>query len=181
VFRVLLDRHLGALAARAEARLPRRLRRRVEVADVLQEVWWAAFSRRKEFEDRGPRSLRNWLLGILDNKVREAIRFHAGARRRAVDREVAGPDLAAGLPAHAPSLLERLLEAERLEAAAEALADLPPHYQEVIRLRRDGHLSVAEAAERLGRSPAAVKKLYGRALASLQRALEAREADEPPA
>jgi RNA polymerase sigma-70 factor (ECF subfamily) len=177
-FRTLLERHLDALTARAEASLPRRLRHRVDVSDVIQEASLAAFLYREEFEDRGPRAFRNWLLGILDNKIREAVRFHAGTRRRAVNREVTRPGLAAGLAGASPSLLDHVLDVERLRRAGEALPLLPPDYQAVIRLRRDEGLSFAGVALRLGRTEAATKKLHARALAALQRAIDGGEGDK---
>jgi RNA polymerase sigma factor (sigma-70 family) len=167
-----MDRHFAALAVRAERDLPRSLRRRVGVADVLQETLLAAYSRREEFENRRRRALRIWLLGILDNKVREAIRYHAGTARRALGREESGAGRVLGVPVRSPSPLDQVFGTERLRHAAEALARLPPHYREVIRLRRDAGLGVAETARRLGRTPDAVKKLCGRALASRQRLLD---------
>ena len=56
-------------------------------------------------------------------------------------------------------------------AAAQALAQLTPDQREVILLRVVADLSVADAAEVLGKQPGAIKTLQRRALASLRRLL----------
>jgi DNA-directed RNA polymerase specialized sigma24 family protein len=58
---------------------------------------------------------------------------------------------------------------ELKDAARRAFADLPENFQEVLGLLQDQDLSLNEAAARLGKSREAVKKLYGRALAELER------------
>ena len=52
-------------------------------------------------------------------------------------------------------------------AVRDAMARLPEDYREVIRLRQDEQMTIRETAERMGRSPDAVKMLYGRALERL--------------
>ena len=44
------------------------------------------------------------------------------------------------------------------------MAALPADYREILRLCREEGLTLREAAERMGRSREAAKKLYGRAL-----------------
>jgi len=164
-FRELFDRHLDALRGRVARDLPVNLRRRVSVSDVLQETRIVAYGRREDFDDRGEGAFRRWLLGIVDNKLKEAIRRH-GARRRAVVREVSRPhrpptEQVMGGGA-SPSGIAAF--GERVERARAAMAKLPDHYAEVLRLALQEGLALGEVADRIGCSREAAKKLYGRAV-----------------
>ena len=64
------------------------------------------------------------------------------------------------------------MTAELEEAARRAMAALPADYGEVLRLRQEEHLSLGEAAKRMGRSKEAARKLYSRALARLAERLD---------
>jgi RNA polymerase sigma-70 factor (ECF subfamily) len=167
----LFDRHLETLTRYARAWLPAKLNRKVSVADVLQEARIAALKRRLDFEHRGPGSARNWLLRIVELKVKEAVRAHAGTGRRAVDREISrgGRPDTGQLEAKGPSPSEVVAGAEAKDLADRALAELPEHYREVLQLARVERLSLREVAERTDRSREAVKKIYARALAQFTR------------
>lgn len=174
-FATLLQRHAESMRQFAERRLPRSLRRRVSVADVLQETRLVALRRCGDFEDRGGNSLRNWLLGIVAHKVREAVRAHAGAERRSVRRETprgARPDTQA-LPGRLTTPSAAAVGAEVADLAERALAGLPEDYREILVLTRREHLDLDEAARRMGRSREATRKLLGRAVARFAAAFEA--------
>ncbi len=171
---VLFDRHLKTLERYARGWLPAKLSRRVSVADVLQEARIAALKRRLDFEHRGPGSVRNWLLKILELKVREAVRVHAGTRQRTVDREISrgGRPDTGQFASRSPSPSEVVAASEEKEMADMALATLPEHYREVLKLSRVEHLSFRQIAERTDRSREAVKKLYARALVQFTKAFK---------
>jgi RNA polymerase sigma-70 factor, ECF subfamily len=61
---------------------------------------------------------------------------------------------------------------ERAVILAEALKELPAHYEEVIVLRHLEGLSFADVARRMDRTVSSVEKLWVRALAQLRRTLE---------
>jgi RNA polymerase sigma factor (sigma-70 family) len=65
---------------------------------------------------------------------------------------------------HVPSPSQMAIAAETKEAARRALDKLPEDYRTVLRLLQEEQLDMDQAAERLGRSREATKKLYGRAL-----------------
>src|SRR5215212_4877689 len=67
--RLLFERHLPALRAKARARLPASLRGKVGASDVVQDAWLAAFLDLGAFEDRGDGSFAAWLRRILEHKV----------------------------------------------------------------------------------------------------------------
>ena len=172
-FRTLFDRHLGVLASRARRLLPTAVRRRVSVDDVVQEARIAAFRGAAEFRGEGPEVLRAWLLRIVELKARMALRHEAGTAKRACGREVTSDRRAAtaDFAGSGPSPSEAAIAGELCAAVAHALETLPPDYREVLRLTRFQGLSLGEAADRMGRSREAVKKLYGRALVCFADAL----------
>jgi RNA polymerase sigma-70 factor (ECF subfamily) len=171
---VLFDRYVETLRGYAQRWLPDRLRRRVSVADILQEARMGALERCRDFEQKDPGSVRNWLLRIVEHKVKDAMRRHAGAARRAVDREVSSggrPDTGQ-IAGHAPSPSQFAIAAELSLLADRAFESLPPDYREVLRLARAERLSPREIAVRMDRSREAVNKLCARALSRFSREFE---------
>jgi RNA polymerase sigma-70 factor (ECF subfamily) len=165
-FRLLCDRYTPVLEGRVRRLLPTRLTRKLSVADILQEARLVAFRRRADFVYRGPASWRNWLFGIVELKVREALRRYVVADKRAAQREVSRGHRAdtAHFEARQPSPSQAAVAAELEARVRKALAELSPDDREVLRLAREEQLSLAEVAAHMGRSREAVKKLYGRAL-----------------
>jgi RNA polymerase sigma-70 factor (ECF subfamily) len=164
-FRILFERHAELLTARIQHRLPARLSRKLSVSDVLQETRIVAHERCLDFDPgRGP--FRNWLLGIVDMKVREASRRFDGTSKRAAGREISrgGRVDTENFMGRGPSPSEVAATAELRERARRAREQLPEDYAEILRLTFDEGLTLGEAGERMGRSREAAKKLYGRAL-----------------
>jgi RNA polymerase sigma-70 factor (subfamily 1) len=172
---LLFERHSSALTQRILRSLPAPMRRRMAVSDVIQETHLAAFQSRAAFEDRGAQSFRCWLLGIVDNKVRQAIRHHVGTAQRSMKRELTRskrPDTAALGPSD-PSPSQAAVASETTLQVRDAIAALPEDYGRILRLTRYDGLNLREAAEEMGRSHAAARQLYGRALRRLSEALAA--------
>ena len=55
---------------------------------------------------------------------------------------------------------------------AQAIDRLPAHYREVFVLRNMEHVPFDKVANRMGRSPVAVRKIWTRAMMALKRMLE---------
>jgi RNA polymerase sigma-70 factor (ECF subfamily) len=68
----------------------------------------------------------------------------------------------------APGPRTAVLSNERAALLRAALDRLSPDYREVVVLRNWQRLSFAQIAERMGRSPEAVRKLWARAIERLQ-------------
>jgi RNA polymerase sigma-70 factor (ECF subfamily) len=170
----LLERHRLAMQRFADTRLPAHLRRRVSVSDVVQEAQLVALDRAVDFEPRGPDSFRNWLFGIVDRKVREAIRFHDLAAKRSRRREVSrvGRRETGQLGARQPTASQVAMGIETAAAAERALAALSDDHREVLQLVRREQLSLDDVATRMGRSREAVRKLVDRALARFREVFE---------
>jgi RNA polymerase sigma-70 factor (ECF subfamily) len=159
----LYRRYHDPLLFAVRARMGPRLRAALESEDVFQSVALAALRALPRFEYRGPGSLLRYLRRLVANKIRDrADSVRAQKRRGAVPLdEVHSAEIAASAPPPAYAAGERY---ERLERC---LAQLPPDFREVILLRKVDGLSSREAAQRLGRSDEATRKLYSRALARL--------------
>lgn len=174
--RALLERHEAKLRRRLDRSVPPPLRRRVSVADVMQETWIVAFRRIAEFEDRGDGAFEVWLAAIADLKLREAVRHHLLTEKRAGGREVtrgARPNSTA-FPGREPSPSDAAIGEETRSRAERAMAGLPDDYREVLTLVQVDGLALAAAATRMGRSYEAVKKLYGRAVSRLAKDMQTR-------
>ncbi len=166
-FHALIQQHRTKLERRAERLLPDLLHRRLSVGDVVQEAMLIAYRRREDFEDRGPGSFGNWLLGLVENKAKRAVQHHVGTKMRGADREVSrgGRPETRGFVSGQPSPSQAAIGNELEELARRATETLSQDHQEVLRLIRRERLALPEVAERMGRSHEAIKKLYQRALA----------------
>lgn len=120
--------------------------------DVVQETWLTAVRRIRVFEpERG--SFQAWLRGIAANVVRNHLR-----QRVRRNGEMLRDDQATTAPAEAA--LAKREEAERI---ARVLAELPEHYEMVLRAKYVDGQSVAEIADARGESAKAVESLLTRA------------------
>ena len=137
----------------------------------MQESLLVAYRRRENFEDRGEAAFRHWLLNIVEFRAREAVRQHDGAKKRSAKREVTqsrrGPT--ENVPARQASPSQVAIGQELGELARRALRALSEDYQTALRLTQDERLTIPDAAERMERSVAATRKLYGRALERFRR------------
>ena len=117
----------------------------------------------------GDGSVRAWLDQIVEHKILNVIRQYVQVEKRGLDREETGSfhQRAPAAPGREPSPSGVAAAGELREQIEAALAVLPDHYREVIRLVQRERLTLAEAGERMGRTTAATAKLYGRALAKL--------------
>jgi len=178
--RLLFERHLPALRAKARARLPNALRGKVAESDVIQDAWLAAFLDLGTFEDRGNGSFGRWLRGILAHKIGHEIGRHVEAGKRDVRRERrmrTGSDGLGAAPDQ-PSPSEVAVSGEEQEVLRAAVASLPDDYATVVRLVHVEGLTLVDAGARMGRSADAVRKLYGRALAAMAERLRGSKGTE---
>lgn len=180
---------LAALLTEAEPDLRRRISPRVpgdmrgviDADDVLQEVYAEAFRSVARFEDRGPGSFERWLATIAMRCLRGEIRRQRSAKRGGGwgrVHHVGGGDESA-------VTLLRLIESsestpsrqvarwEARDALAAVLETLPAGCADVVQLVYFEGCTVAEAAERLGRTERAVHSLCYRAKVALRTTLGA--------
>jgi RNA polymerase sigma-70 factor, ECF subfamily len=172
----LLERHRPYLQRFVELRLDPRLRGRLDPADVVQEAVVEALRRLPRYLQQRPMPFRLWLRQLALDQVLNLRRRHAGASRRAVDREVPLPEgsaaeLALRLLSAASSPSQQLGRQELARRVRQAIAGLADADREVLLLRHFEGLSNPEAGALLGITPEAVSKRYGRAVLRLHKLL----------
>jgi RNA polymerase sigma-70 factor (ECF subfamily) len=168
------------LLAYIERNLSTSLGRKLEAADILQEVSMSAVSSLATFElaDRDPFS---WLCQLAEHRIIDAHRKLVAAQKRSSDREVSsGPasdsesvqggfiDLLVVSMTSPSGALFRNQRALRLQ---EALKNLSEESQQALKLRYVEGLPSREIATRLQRTDGATRVLLTRSLAKLQELL----------
>jgi RNA polymerase sigma-70 factor (ECF subfamily) len=176
----LLELYRNYLLLLGQVEIGRRLQSKVDPADLVQDTFLEAQRDFAQFQGTTEKELVSWLRQILIANLLNLVRRYLGTRRRDVRLERA---LAVDVDASS-QLLERMLvspqsspsqQASRREQAvllADALAQLPGHYREVIVLRHLHGLTFPEVAERVGRTLDSVEKIWARALIQLRRLLQ---------
>ena len=87
-FRALYDRHAPEVLGYIRRRMPAKLRRRMSIADVLQETYATAFQRLPDYEGPRETSFRHCILQIADFKLKECSRHHLDVAKRTANREM---------------------------------------------------------------------------------------------
>jgi len=130
--------------------------------DVVQETWLTAVRRLRAFDpDRGP--FFAWLCGIAANVARNAVRARKRQRKRA--RPLAPGD-------DPPAAVSDPAAVEKAERVASALAELPEHYEAVLRAKYLDRQTVDAIAAARGETPKAVESLLTRARQAFREAYE---------
>lgn len=172
-----LQQHTPQLLSFIEKRMSDGLRRKVEPADILQEVTVSSLSALPgvEWGDRDPFG---WLCQQAERRIIDAHRHHFGAQKRAAAREVhvgartpdgdEGGGLADLIAASLTSPSQALSRQQKEFHVLEALRSLPDEAREALSLRYLEGLPSKEIAERLGKSDGAVRVLLTRSLQKLQ-------------
>jgi len=157
-FAALYSQHVGLIHSLAWNRLGDR----ATAEDVTAETFRRALRALPRYEPRGV-PFRAWLCRICTNLVNDELNRRKRAAR--FDAPVSDELQPQEMPDH-------VAEAET-RAMVHALIDrLPSAQRNVIVMRFAEDMSIADVAERLGRSPDAVKQLQRRALAGLRQLAE---------
>lgn len=172
-----LYRNYLRLLARSLIRPP--LHIQLDASDLVQETFLKAHRDFPQFAGSGERELVAWLRQILVRTLANQAKHHrarARDQRRQESLDVLLDRSSLAIQAQlADSIASPSSLAVRREQAvllADALARLPADYREVFILRNLEHVAVDEIAVRMGRSPNAVRKLWGRAMIALKQAME---------
>ena len=177
----LIDTCRDYLLFIANQELDARIHAKCAPSDVVQNVLVKAVEHFDEFQGENQRALLGWLRRILVNEIVDTRRAFLGSEKRDVRRENPGehdPNSVAerlGVmdPDHTPCT--RAEVSEDVQRLQQALRQLNPDHEAVIRLRNWERLSFAEIGQRLGRSEEAAKKLWARAITRLKEVLPDQE------
>jgi RNA polymerase sigma-70 factor (ECF subfamily) len=174
----LFARHRPYLRRLVQMRLDPQLRLRVDASDVVQEAQLEAARRLQRYLQEPALPFRLWLRQLACDRLLMLRRFHCGAARRSLGREVALPDrsslmLARQLLAAGSAPGRRLDREESARRVRQAVAQLPAIDREILVMRTFEELSYDEVACVLRVDPAAARKRHGRALLRLHKILSA--------
>jgi RNA polymerase sigma-70 factor (ECF subfamily) len=176
----LLDRHRGALEVQARLQLSRRLRAKLDIEDLMQELSLEAHRAIPQFRGRSEGEFVCWLRKVFATILSNQVRRYLGTRQRDLRRErrivgrsddTSRPLIDGDLVAPQSSPSQQAARRERDELLAAALNRLPAAYREVIILRNLEGLTFADVAARMGRTEDSVKNIWLRALNRLRRML----------
>jgi RNA polymerase sigma-70 factor (ECF subfamily) len=175
----LLELYRGYLALLARLQIGRRLRGKVEAADLVQDTFEEALRHFPGFRGTTEAELVCWLRHILAGLLANVVRRYYDTRGRDVrlERELADAldqssrALDQGLVAAHSTPSQRAARREQAVLLADALGRLPEDYREVIVLHHLEGLTFPEVARHLGRTVDSVKNLWARGLAQLRRSL----------
>jgi RNA polymerase sigma-70 factor (ECF subfamily) len=183
----LLERHRQGLRKMVELRMDRRLARRVDASDVVQDVFIEANERMVAYLAKPDLPFHVWLRQLAQDRIIDLHRRNH-AQRRDIDREhgfqaprfgdQSSLDLAAQIQDHQLTPAAETIRREMEQRFHEALDLLEEDDREIILLRHTEKLGNQEAADFLGLSAAAAGMRHTRALRRLKEILTDRSTGE---
>ena len=163
-----------------EKQIPADLRGLLSADDVCQEAYVSVFRQITSFQPHDEQAFERWLWTIADRKLVDLIRTQRAAKRgggRKVDARWARADTSSMielldvLAVHERTPSRSAAHRELVRIVQDALGGLKEDYREVLRMRYIQSLSVAETAEKMGRSDGAVMMLCSRGLQELEKVI----------
>jgi RNA polymerase sigma-70 factor (ECF subfamily) len=172
----LLEHFRNYLELLARLEIGRRLQMKVDTSDLVQETFLEAHRNFKTFRGSGEAEFVAWLRSIFAARLSMLVRHYLGTQGRDVRREQGleinldqtSHLLERGLFAPGNSPSQSVVRREQGVLVAEALAQLPDDYREIVMLRHLEDLPFNDVAQRMNRTVDSVQKLWVRALARLR-------------
>ncbi|MCA9139832.1 MAG: sigma-70 family RNA polymerase sigma factor [Planctomycetales bacterium] len=175
---MLFNLHRAHLERMVRLRLDRRLQRRVDPADVVQETYLGIQRKFAKYASDAALPLRIWLRLEVGQTLIDVHRRHLGAKMRDAGQEisihrgaypsVASKTLAAQLLGRVSTASKAAMRAEIQSKVQDALNEMDPHDREVLVLRHFEELSNSEVASTLGITSSAACNRYVRAIKRLK-------------
>jgi RNA polymerase sigma-70 factor, ECF subfamily len=172
----LLERYRNYVGLLVRLQVGRRLRTKVDIEDLLQEISLEIHRKISQFRGRSEREFLTWMRRLIGSILANQVRHYLGTKSRDARLERALVDdldqssraLNEGLIASQSSPSQQAVRREQAVLLADALNELPEDYREVIILRQLEGLSFPDVARRTGRTEDSVKNVWLRALARLR-------------
>ncbi len=164
-FDTLVAKFRSRLRSRVESWSQFQLGPRLDVDEVLQDTFIQAFRGLARFEwQHDDDAFFRWVCGVAKNVIAGSARDARRAARKAGNQVDIGD-----LPTAGPTPSQVLQRGERFDRLRAALDKLSPDYRKVLLLSRLEGLTMRDIAERMDRTPNAVKHLISRALLELRK------------
>ena len=143
------------------------LRARVRTSDLLQSTYVEVLSSVRQFKGRTDEAFARWVARILENNVRDAVKFH-GAQRRSKQKESSSTAVEfLPQPSRGASPSASAAFSDELVLIGRAMQSLPESYRRVILLRMKPGANHEVTAKAMQRSVGATRVLLARARAAL--------------
>jgi RNA polymerase sigma-70 factor (ECF subfamily) len=164
----LLEAYRPYLLAIANSELPDGLNGKMGASDVVQDTLVKGLRNFGDFLGGTPDELGGWLRQILLNEIANHVdAFHTAKRNWRLEQS-----MDSGLVDSGQSVpVEQVLLQERKQRLESAIAGLPENARTLIELRHHRNMSFEEIATTLGKTEAAVRKAWARAVHLLQQEL----------
>jgi RNA polymerase sigma-70 factor, ECF subfamily len=166
----LLDHHRPWLRLLGRRGLGGKFAGRIDESDVAQQTFLSAVRGFGQFNGSSPDELAVWLQQIHERNLQDAVRKHAMAQKRSVDREETFVEEEIP-PIELTSPSQRLMLGERAVRLAAVMSQLPDDQQDAVRMRHLDGETLESISQRLDRSERAVAGLLYRGLTNLRKAL----------
>jgi len=174
----LMQRCRSYLHLIARTQLQSWLQRKVDASDLVQETMLDAHQGFAKFRGKTEGEWLAWLKQILTHNMADFVRQYRAGTKRDINKErpILSPVRSTQFPLQIsqddPSPSENIIAIEQQIRIAEAIAQLPEDYQQVIQLRNLDALPFAEIAVLMQRTRPAVQMLWLRALRKLKDQLD---------
>jgi RNA polymerase sigma-70 factor (ECF subfamily) len=173
-----LEQYRRYLLVLAAVHLDPQLRGKLDPADVVQQTLLRAHAAEGDLRGRDPATVTAWLRKILANELADTLKhFRRDRRNIARDRSIeadldrSASGLVGWLAAEQTSPSGKAIRNEQMLQLADALANLPETMREVVVLKHCQGWTMAQIAERIGKSVPAAASLLRRGLEQLRRRL----------
>lgn len=174
-----IERYRDYLRVIADMQLGPRMRAKEDVSDVVQATMLQAHAAESEFRGSTEAELKAWLKTILSNTLVNLAKKYKAKKRdfrleRSIDQSLqdSAMRIVGELSASKTSPSAHLMRQERAEQLADALTKLLDDEYEAVTLKHIHGLTVAEIAQRIGRTPEGVAGLLRRGLKKLRLSLQ---------
>lgn len=169
----LLDGYRPWLRLLAKRQIGRRLEKRLDASDVIQQTCLSAVAKIELFNGHTEAEFVAWLRRIHECNLQNVVRDNVIRQKRAISREASINDsrhagLINELPILQSSPSQRVLQDERAVLLVRTLERLSEEQRDAIRLRYLEGLPVAKIAEEMNRSVHSIAGLIRRGLKSLR-------------
>ncbi len=177
-----LERFRGYLRLLARTHVEKWLQAKIDASDLVQQTLMDAHAKRDQFRGTEEAELCAWLRQILAYNLADVVRYHGRAKRDAARQVSLEASITASfsrvdalLVASQASPSQQAMRHEELLRLPAALDQLPQAQKDAVVLHHLQGLTLAETAERLDKTDAAVAGLLYRGLRQLHKLLADRE------
>ena len=171
----LFQKHQSRMAVFIRYHMGETLRAKMEIDDVMQELFLRAFRDIANFNYQGPGSFLRWLFQIARHTIQDLARYQDRQKRQAEAevQYVSSLSLSGFQPAYSQTPSRILFQKERLARLLQSLDSLSQYDRELILQAKVEGLTIGEIAERTDISKAQISLGLHRALKRLRTTLEA--------